>query len=64
MGFDSDPLLHDLKLLVLGLFHFVLLFFMENSYHRRLGSVLCLPNHSNFVIGNTVISRLTCGLKL
>ena len=29
-GFDSDPRLHDLKLLVLELFHFVLLFVLEN----------------------------------
>ena len=26
----SDPQLHDLKLLVLELFHFAILFFMEN----------------------------------
>ena len=31
-GFDSDPRLHDLKLLILvrELFHFVFKFFMEN----------------------------------
>ena len=29
-GFDSDPRLHDLKLLVLDLFHLVLSFFVEN----------------------------------
>ena len=30
IGFDSDPWLHDLKRLVLGLFHFAFQFVMEN----------------------------------
>ena len=29
-GFDSDPRLHDLTLLVLELFHFAFQFFLEN----------------------------------